>query len=355
MYIRVILISLYVFFLFNSFTTLSVRYHSHTNFIYNFVCSLSFPYKFDFNVDPDHFHSCEKTRRACNNQRHNNIVQVIIDLARAAGFIAIHEPNSHIRPDSSSDAPSLIEGFNKHADMLLLKHDMKLYIDVVITRPTNATHLRKSPRVQDTPLASTHSTTQYKHAKYDEIAAVNDYKFFAFTMETYGGISDEAMKLLNLLSSHSHEYPPVEFLQHALCRLSCTLQSSNATIPLLSMQTLHLHRQALNHSTYDAYCKRHQQRIQHGYSSPMDNERIMNSIKHSIQSAEVRISEEEFENQLSSSSSSDESSPHRSSTPTFVHDNPIGFADSDSSIEVEVDFGESDIDLAAEEPIEFAA
>ena len=102
----------------------------------------------------------------------------------------------------------------------------------------------------------------------------------------------------------------------------------------------------------------------------MDNERIMNSIKHSIQAAEVRISSQE-ESEMhdssssspSSSSSSSSSSPHhRSSTPTFVHDNPIGFADSDSSISVEVDFGESDHDMTCtsesaelDEPIQFVS
>jgi hypothetical protein len=51
-----------------------------------------------FADDPDHFHSCDKFKTSVLNQRHNNIVQVLQDLAVNAGFIAIREPNSHIRP-----------------------------------------------------------------------------------------------------------------------------------------------------------------------------------------------------------------------------------------------------------------
>ena len=95
-----------------------------------------------FLTDPDHFHSCEKFKRTFLTQRHNNLVQVVMDLAINAGFIAIREPNTHIRPAAVADAPADSKHYNLHADILLLKHDRKFYIDVTVARPTNESNLR---------------------------------------------------------------------------------------------------------------------------------------------------------------------------------------------------------------------
>ena len=104
-----------------------------------------------FDTDPDHFHSCDKTKRTCLTQRHNNLVQVLIDLAHTAGFTCIKEPNSHIRPDGIAQQSPLSIAYNQHADILMLRHDQKLYIDVTVTRPTNESNVR-SGHTQFRPL-----------------------------------------------------------------------------------------------------------------------------------------------------------------------------------------------------------
>ena len=300
-----------------------------------------------FEIDPDHFHSCEKLRRTFHTQRHNNIVQVLQDLAISVGFIAIREPNSHVRPAVIAGKSASSEDYNIHADLLLLKHDLKLYIDVVITRPTQATHLKFHCRVQDTPLHSTIEPSKEKHKKYSSIAEVNQYQLFAFCMESYGGISNESMKLLQTLASHSQEYTPVEFLQHAYRRLSCTLQSSNANIPQLAIQQLHLHRHAAA-GNYERWIRRGKRSLT--YAQPINADRLAKSMEHSIAAAEIRIQiDEEDDTRIieSSVSDSNSSSSHRSSTPTFVHHNPIGFADCDRNVEFEVEVEAESISMAA--------
>jgi len=93
-------------------------------------------------------------------------------MAVNAGFIAIREPNSHIRPADIASLPAQSEQYNKRADLLLLRHGLKLYIDVTVTRPTSETNC-KVRATSHTPLASTKAAACIKHWKYDSIASTN--------------------------------------------------------------------------------------------------------------------------------------------------------------------------------------
>jgi hypothetical protein len=146
-----------------------------------------------FAKDPDHLLACSRHRRTFITMRHNNLVQVVLDLARLVGFHAIREPNDHIRPPEIAALPPHSEKFNHHADILLLKHDLKLYIDVTVVRPTTVTNLRSNPRVENTPLAATIPVAKAKHLKYDAIARANEYTMIPFVVESYGGFGKEAV------------------------------------------------------------------------------------------------------------------------------------------------------------------
>ena len=202
--------------------------------------------------DPDHFMACERHRRTFLTQRHNNIVQVLEDLARSVGFYATREPNWHVRPDDVKNLPAASEKYNQHADLLLLKHNLKLYIDVALTRPTTPSNLASSLRMQDTVLYSTRSVVQVKHRKYDEIARVNNYHLFAFAMESYGGLCPEAESLLGILARHSKEYTAAVPPPRAPPNLR-RAQASNANIALLGIQRLHLQQHHNNSNSYAAY------------------------------------------------------------------------------------------------------
>ena len=57
-------------------------------------------------------------------------------------------------------------------------------------------------------------------------------------METYGGISSEAMNLLKLFSRHCDNMPAYIFLSYARSRISVCLQTSNANLSLLAAQRM---------------------------------------------------------------------------------------------------------------------
>jgi hypothetical protein len=180
-----------------------------------------------FLSDPDHFHSCQQQQHTSVMQRHNNIVQVLMDLGVRAGYTAIREPNDHIRPQvrGTKDA----RGWNEHADILLLKNDERLYIDVSLTRPTAPSFL-VLPQSRQFVLHAAAKRSVTKHRKYDELARVNSYQFFAFCMETYGGLVPEGVQLLKKLAKQTTGFESKAALRHAQSRLSVTLQSANATI-----------------------------------------------------------------------------------------------------------------------------
>jgi hypothetical protein len=101
-----------------------------------------------------------------------------------------------------------------------------------VTRPTNAKYQLHMKGVAWQPLQATQQPIHVKHAKYAEIAAINEYETVAFALETYGGLPRESRQLLRTLAS----YAPVElggergFLAHAYRTISCCLQRGNAKI-----------------------------------------------------------------------------------------------------------------------------
>jgi hypothetical protein len=147
-------------------------------------CSCRFATSFARN--PDHFMSCEKFRRTQLTTRHNNVVQVLLDLAQHAGYTAIREPIHHVRPPGVAEQDPLSERYSQHADLLLLRHATRLYIDVAVLRPTAESKLKLRATL-DTLLASTRQVETAKHSKYAAIAKANGYCFSAFALETYGG------------------------------------------------------------------------------------------------------------------------------------------------------------------------
>ena len=203
-----------------------------------------------FSSDPDHFHSCDKTKRKMLTQRHNNVVQVLADVATLAGFTTIREPNLHVRPTHVANQNANMPQYNTHADLLLLRHDLKLYVDVTIPRPTKDSSV-KAGAARFTPLKAAAQAEYTKHAKYRDIAQANGYDMFAFALESYGGMGPDGSRLLRKLASFSRSFSPRQFLLHAYRRLSVTLQSSNANISLLAMQQLHLQQHARNRWTFD--------------------------------------------------------------------------------------------------------
>jgi hypothetical protein len=284
-----------------------------------------------FNDDPDHFHSCVKYKRTALTYRHDNIVQVVCDLARLAGFSATREPNGHIRPENIANSNPCSEEYNQHADILLVKYDMKLYLDVSIARPTTASQLKDGSKTLHTPLQSSRIRSCHKHGKYDDIAEINDYEMIPFVLETYGGIGAEAVRLLKRLSKSSKEYTAQQFMTHAYNRLSVTLQSSNANVQLECMQQHILREQQANPHSFDHWIRKKVERTGR-YAEPKDSNKLAKDIERAMNVADAEISPTPTTTrtpspQPVSSSSSSSSQPLSSqSEPPFIHANTSGRA-----------------------------
>jgi len=273
-----------------------------------------------FATDPDHFHSCAKFKRSVLTMRHDNIVQVLQDLAVSVGFNTVREPNSHVRPDAIAQLPASSIEYNHHADLLLLKHGLKIYVDVTITRPTNDSTVKVSAKTgaSTIPLFSTRAAASGKHVKYDEIARVNEYSMVPFVMESYGGIGEEASKLLRTMSVHSVEYSPSDFLLHAHKRLSVALQSSNADVAQLAMQHFHLHQHAANKISYEAKRDIHWARTTK-YAQAADGDQLAQHVSLAVQSAECQAQQRAADRMDESASAAGQLA--------FVHQRRVGVAD----------------------------
>lgn len=219
------------------------------------VCGVAFA------SDPDHFHSCMQTRSNALTKRHDAMVHTLSSLAREADWLVTIEPNHHLRPADHSAATAataqplsptaatagehddLPAHYNRHGDLLLLRHSSKLYIDFSLTRPTNSSTLTHQPRVRTVPLHSTLTRAATKKRKYAAIAAVNQYEMLPFVMETYGGFGSDAKRVLRYLAASSTAMSAKEFMDHAQKSLSVALQRGNAHVSLLGQQSLHWKRQ----------------------------------------------------------------------------------------------------------------
>ena len=220
-----------------------------------------------FATDPDHYHSCVALRSNSLTKRHDAIVMTLDGLAREAGWSVTVEPNAHLRPVAAAtgstatvsaaalDCPALScsdDHWNRHGDLLLVRHGKKLYIDVSCTRPTNASSLQYHSAVTHSPLVSTIVRGEQKKRKYAAIAAANDYELLPFVCETYGGMGDDAIRVLRYLSAHAAGFTQKEFLRHAHSSLSIALQRGNATVALIGQQQLNMRRQREHKAMGDA-------------------------------------------------------------------------------------------------------
>lgn len=199
---------------------------------------------------PDHFHACigKAPAGSSGTSRHHRLVDVLGGLARSVGYTVIREPPfEEIAVASSEVDPRTGESFEAESirrddlrgDLLLIRGDERLLIDVTVVRPTAPTHLNNPTLApQANGLATAAAAERAKHAKYDEACRLRRWKMIPFAFESYGSLGSEARRLLNTLASKSDEVSAQAFLQHAAASLSVALQASNAAIAFAGLQRL---------------------------------------------------------------------------------------------------------------------
>ena len=159
------------------------------------------------------------------------------DDVAAAAVITTNDVDPH-----SGELIESAESFRRdhlRGDLLLIRGDDRLLVDVVIPRPTAPTRLNHptlAPHING--LATAAAAEKAKHAKYDEACRLRGWKMTAFAVESYGSLGSEARKLLNTLASHSDEMSAEAFLHHAMASLNVALQAGNAAIAFGGLQRL---------------------------------------------------------------------------------------------------------------------
>jgi len=184
-----------------------------------------------FLADPDHLHACVHETGASVTLRHHRVVSTLATLARSVGYVVRLEPS--FAPHAAVD--------DRRGDLLLLRHNSRLLVDVTVRRPTGRTELRRS---EGTPLATAAAAEKAKHAKYDEACGREGLTMVPFALESYGAKGKQAGKLLLKLANASEELSAAAFLQHASAALSVALQCGNADIAARGVQSMRVHQLA---------------------------------------------------------------------------------------------------------------
>ena len=188
--------------------------------------------------DPDHSHSCTLQKGVSVKRRHDVLKMVLAELARSCGFIVEVEPRFpaivEVQLDpitgervSVATKPPLI-----HGDLLLVRHNSRLLVDVTVARPTTLTLLRGSANsgAHLRPLVAAAEAEKHKHVTYDNECAKHGWKMVPFAMESLGAKGKEATRLLQQMSAHCRDKSPAAFLAHADRMLSAALQVGNADV-----------------------------------------------------------------------------------------------------------------------------
>ena len=134
-----------------------------------------------FGRDSWHYLSCSQFISRFGTMRHNAVALAITRYARLAGCDARHEPTR------------LSEDDEKRPDVEFCTLPKSTLIDVVISHPTAPSHQAAAKKG---PLSVADEATKRKHKKYATMAQFQNATFNAFSCETYGGLSEEARKVV---------------------------------------------------------------------------------------------------------------------------------------------------------------
>ena len=208
-----------------------------------------------FLADPDHLHACVKQTGAMLSLRHDRIAATLATLARSVGFAVKREPpfehrtRLHTRVDEETgEEHDELATDRSRGDLLLVRHNTRLVVDVTVTRPTAKTELRLRKGV---PLASAAAAEKRKHKSYDDACERDGATMVPFAVESYGAKGKQAQKLLLKLADASEELSAEAFLRHASAVVSVALQCGNADIAARGTQSLRMRQARARNGSYD--------------------------------------------------------------------------------------------------------
>ena len=133
-----------------------------------------------------------------------------------AGIVARKEPSGLSEEDGSQpDLQLLMDQYNK-------------LIDVTIVHPTCPSHIKQA----QTQLKTAHDACQLKRSKYTKLAVQHHAEFIPFAIESYGGLSDPALQLIQEISvfasDHLSAWSKEEIVENLNSAIACAVQRGNA-------------------------------------------------------------------------------------------------------------------------------
>jgi len=165
--------------------------------------------------DNGHFLSCENLRRSAVTARHDSIVRVLAKFLRRATALVHEEPRFYnttkLRPDLDVVFP-----------------DEYLMVDVVVTHP--AAPSRKTIY----PLAAAEEWERRKVNKYSKHAAIRGATMLAFSLESYGAWSSQALKVAKIIKKQCEgnviSASPKEIYLATIQCVSLAIQKGNSLV-----------------------------------------------------------------------------------------------------------------------------
>jgi hypothetical protein len=135
--------------------------------------------------DPWHHLSCNNHKRQEITLRHDTIVQALYHHAHYSGAAAATEPSGLSTEDG------------RRPDLHIVMPGRSVLTDVVVSHPLAPSHLSAA---STKPLTTANQAALRKHNKYKQLAGAQQSHFFPFSVETTGGMTEDAEELVHQLS-----------------------------------------------------------------------------------------------------------------------------------------------------------
>lgn len=164
--------------------------------------------------DPWHFLTCTKEMKQCVTMRHDAVVNALYRAVLAVGGQAVREPT----------------GFGRHLrpDMRIVLRGQHIITDVAVVHPITPSTVKRGKG----KLRVAKDMQQVKHRKYDQLAADQQAEFIPFVVETSGGMTPDAQRLLWIIAKAGEEqlgmWPKREVARQLTSAVAIAIQKGNA-------------------------------------------------------------------------------------------------------------------------------
>ena len=164
--------------------------------------------------DPWHHLSCNSHKRQELTLRHDSIVQALYHHAHYSGAAAAREPEGLSTEDG------------RRPDLHIVIPNRSILVDVVCSHPLAPSHLSAASNRR---LATANQAGLRKINKYKSVAATQQAHFLPFSVETTGGMTEDAEELVNQLSLARQDHLTVPSFAHSVrSSIAIAIQKGNA-------------------------------------------------------------------------------------------------------------------------------